>query len=184
MTVRKKKATFYLPEDLLRATRVHAARTDKRESQVVEEALRALLGYGAQAFWEPAPARGGEGEPAAARPRVSTTARAGGGVASAGGEPPDEAADAPAPGPADAPQPTAADAPRPTPAEGEAARDESSPEPTPEPEAGVTAEPPEEPAEVDEEELEPAPPLDPQEAVAVALDELHALRAEADANRP
>jgi hypothetical protein len=43
----KKKATFYLPEDLLRATRVHAARTDKRESQVVEDALRAHLGFDA-----------------------------------------------------------------------------------------------------------------------------------------
>lgn len=46
MPAGKKKATFYLPEDLLRATRVFAARRDKRESQVVEEALRALLGYG------------------------------------------------------------------------------------------------------------------------------------------
>jgi hypothetical protein len=56
----KKKATFYLPEDLLRATRVHAARTDKRESQVVEDALRAHLGFGADGdLWggqRPAPA--------------------------------------------------------------------------------------------------------------------------------
>lgn len=46
MLARKKKATFYLPEDLLRVARVHAARTDRRDSQVVEEALRAYLGYG------------------------------------------------------------------------------------------------------------------------------------------
>lgn len=47
MTLRKKKATFYLPEDLLRVARVHAARTDRRDSQVVEQALRAYLGYDA-----------------------------------------------------------------------------------------------------------------------------------------
>jgi hypothetical protein len=49
MLARKKKATFYLPEDLLRVARVHAARTDRRDSQVVEEALRAYLGYGTDA---------------------------------------------------------------------------------------------------------------------------------------
>jgi hypothetical protein len=40
---------------LLRATRVHAARRDKRESQVVEEALRAHLGFdsGAELWQEP-----------------------------------------------------------------------------------------------------------------------------------
>jgi Arc/MetJ family transcription regulator len=41
----KKKATFYLPEDLLRAARVRAARMDRRDSEVVEEALRAYLGW-------------------------------------------------------------------------------------------------------------------------------------------
>ena len=41
----KKKVTFYLPEDLLRAARVRAARTDKRDSDVVEEALRSYLGF-------------------------------------------------------------------------------------------------------------------------------------------
>lgn len=46
MLARKKKATFYLPEDLLRIARVHAARTDRRDSQVVEDALRAYLGFG------------------------------------------------------------------------------------------------------------------------------------------
>lgn len=49
MTPRKKKATFYLPEDLLRMARVHAARTDRRDSQVIEQALRAYLGYDADA---------------------------------------------------------------------------------------------------------------------------------------
>jgi hypothetical protein len=49
----KKKVTFYLPEDLLRAARVHAARTDKRESQVVEDALRAHLAFGTGAdLWD------------------------------------------------------------------------------------------------------------------------------------
>lgn len=41
----KKKATFYLPEELLRAARVRAARTDRRDSELVEAALRAYLGY-------------------------------------------------------------------------------------------------------------------------------------------
>ena len=41
----KKKVTFYLPEDLVRAARVRAARSDRRDSEVVEAALRAYLGY-------------------------------------------------------------------------------------------------------------------------------------------
>ena len=41
----KKKVTFYLPEDLVRAARVRAARSDQRDSEVVEAALRAYLGY-------------------------------------------------------------------------------------------------------------------------------------------
>jgi hypothetical protein len=40
----KKKTTVYLEDDLLRATKVAAARTGKRDYQVVEEALRAYLG--------------------------------------------------------------------------------------------------------------------------------------------
>ena len=40
----KRKTTVYLDEELLRATRVTAARSGKRDSQVVEEALRAHLG--------------------------------------------------------------------------------------------------------------------------------------------
>lgn len=53
MPARKKKATFYLPEDLLRVARVYAARTDRRDSQVVEDALRAYLGYGnEESVWE------------------------------------------------------------------------------------------------------------------------------------
>jgi hypothetical protein len=38
------KATVYLDPDVLRAMRVHAARKDKRDSDVVEEALREYLG--------------------------------------------------------------------------------------------------------------------------------------------
>lgn len=37
--------TFYLDEDVLRAARVSAARSDRRDSEVVEQALRAFLGF-------------------------------------------------------------------------------------------------------------------------------------------
>ncbi len=43
--VSKKKVTFYVGEDVLRATRVRAARQDRRDSEIVEEALRAYLGF-------------------------------------------------------------------------------------------------------------------------------------------
>jgi hypothetical protein len=43
----KRKVTFYVDEDVLRAARVRAARTDQRDSDVVEEALRAFLGFDA-----------------------------------------------------------------------------------------------------------------------------------------
>jgi hypothetical protein len=42
----KRKATFYIDEDVLRVARVDAARHDRRDSDVVEEALRKLLGFG------------------------------------------------------------------------------------------------------------------------------------------
>ncbi len=41
----KKKVTLYLDEEVVRATRVRAARADRRDSEVVEEALRAYLGF-------------------------------------------------------------------------------------------------------------------------------------------
>jgi hypothetical protein len=41
----RKKVTLYLDEEVLRAARVQAARTDKRDSEVVEDALRAYLGF-------------------------------------------------------------------------------------------------------------------------------------------
>jgi hypothetical protein len=41
----KRKATFYVDEAVLRATRVRAARGDQRDSDVVEQALRAFLGF-------------------------------------------------------------------------------------------------------------------------------------------
>ena len=46
-TVRRmrRKTTVYLEDDLLRATKVAAARAGKRDYQVVEEALRAYLGF-------------------------------------------------------------------------------------------------------------------------------------------
>ncbi len=45
METPKRKATFYIAEDVLRAARVNAARTDQRDSQVVEKALRRYLGF-------------------------------------------------------------------------------------------------------------------------------------------
>jgi hypothetical protein len=41
----KKKVTLYVDADVMRAARVRAARTDRRDSEVVEEALRAHLGF-------------------------------------------------------------------------------------------------------------------------------------------
>lgn len=144
MTVRKKKATFYLPEDLLRATRVHAARTDKRESQVVEEALRAHLGYGAaEEAWERALGRSPERDAAGARIEHTES-------------------DAP---PASEPQAVAPESDEPA---------------STEPDGGSADQQP--PGEAPAEPL--ADLLDPTEAVAVAVAELHALRAEGDAGRP
>ena len=45
-SVPKRKATFYISEDVLRAAKVSAARTDRRDSEVVERALREYLGFG------------------------------------------------------------------------------------------------------------------------------------------
>ncbi len=41
----KKKVTLYVDAEVMRAARVRAARTDRRDSEVVEEALRAYLGF-------------------------------------------------------------------------------------------------------------------------------------------
>ena len=41
----KRKVTVYVDEEVLRAARVRAARTDTRDSEVVEAALRAYLGF-------------------------------------------------------------------------------------------------------------------------------------------
>ncbi len=43
----KHKVTIYLDPEVLRAARVRAARAGKRDSEVVEEALRAYLGVAA-----------------------------------------------------------------------------------------------------------------------------------------
>lgn len=40
----RKKTTVYIEEDLLRGARVMAARTGKRDSDIVQEALRRYLG--------------------------------------------------------------------------------------------------------------------------------------------
>jgi hypothetical protein len=41
----KKKVTFYISQEVLRAAKVRAARTDRKESEVVEAALRDYLGF-------------------------------------------------------------------------------------------------------------------------------------------
>lgn len=41
----KRKVTWYVDDDVLRAARVRAARTDRRDSEIVEDALRAHLGF-------------------------------------------------------------------------------------------------------------------------------------------
>ena len=43
--ITKRKVTLYVAEDVLRAARVRAARTDRRDSDVVEDALRSYLGF-------------------------------------------------------------------------------------------------------------------------------------------
>ncbi|CAN5189975.1 hypothetical protein BH20ACT5_BH20ACT5_24830 [soil metagenome] len=47
MATAKQKVTVYLDPGVLRAARVRAARAGKRDSDVVEEALRAHLGMAA-----------------------------------------------------------------------------------------------------------------------------------------
>ena len=67
---RKKKVTLYVDEDVMRAARVRAARTDKRDSEVVEDALRAYLGFDVlAAVW----ARSGLGGDEAMRLAVEET---------------------------------------------------------------------------------------------------------------
>jgi hypothetical protein len=41
----KRKSTIYVDEEVLRAARVYAARSDIRDSDVVERALRQFLGF-------------------------------------------------------------------------------------------------------------------------------------------
>ncbi len=48
----KAKTTIYVDEDLLRGARVYAARKDMKDSEVLELALRRLLGRDAlEAIW-------------------------------------------------------------------------------------------------------------------------------------
>lgn len=66
----KKKVTVYVDEEVMRAARVRAARTDKRDSEVVEDALRAYLGFDVLAdVW----ARSGLSEDEAMRLAVEET---------------------------------------------------------------------------------------------------------------
>ena len=46
-TIKKRKLTIYLDPEVARATKVSAARTEQRDSEVVEAALRAHLGIAA-----------------------------------------------------------------------------------------------------------------------------------------
>lgn len=41
----KRKVTFYIAEDVVRAAKVSAARSDQRDSELVEKALRSYLGF-------------------------------------------------------------------------------------------------------------------------------------------
>ena len=51
----RKKTTVYLDEDVLRSARIAAARSGKRDSDVIEEALRTFLGLEAlRAVWRAA----------------------------------------------------------------------------------------------------------------------------------
>ncbi len=47
MAASKRRLTVYLDPEVARAARVRAARSDKRDSEVIEEALRAHLGMAA-----------------------------------------------------------------------------------------------------------------------------------------
>jgi hypothetical protein len=47
MATSKRKVTVYLDPDVARAAKVRAARLDKRDSEVIEDALRAHLGIAA-----------------------------------------------------------------------------------------------------------------------------------------
>lgn len=41
----KRKVTYYIAEDVVRATKVGAARADQADSELVERALRSYLGF-------------------------------------------------------------------------------------------------------------------------------------------
>lgn len=47
MATQKRKVTIYLSPEVARAAKVRAARLDKRDSEVVEDALRSHLGMAA-----------------------------------------------------------------------------------------------------------------------------------------
>ena len=54
--MQKSRATYSLDNSVLRATRIAAARQGKRESEIVEEALRGYLGLGVlEEIWAQGP---------------------------------------------------------------------------------------------------------------------------------
>jgi predicted transcriptional regulator len=58
-SVSRRKATVYVEEELLRGAKILAARTDRRDSEVLEDALRKYLGVEVlERIWE----RGGLSE--------------------------------------------------------------------------------------------------------------------------
>ena len=53
----RERATVYVDADVLRAARVMAARTGRRDSEIVEEALRSYLGISVlEEIWAASPA--------------------------------------------------------------------------------------------------------------------------------
>jgi len=56
--MQRERATVYIDADVLRAARVMAARTGKRDSDIVEEALRSYLGINVlEEIWATSPGR-------------------------------------------------------------------------------------------------------------------------------
>lgn len=54
--MQRTRATYSLDDSVLRATRIAAARQGKRESEIVEEALRRYLGLGVlEEIWAQSP---------------------------------------------------------------------------------------------------------------------------------
>jgi Arc/MetJ family transcription regulator len=73
MVLKRKKTTVYVDEELLRSAKILAARTDRKEYEVFEEALRRYLGSSDQA--ESVGGRAGETALRDLRPREGRVER-------------------------------------------------------------------------------------------------------------